>query len=123
MRLSADSPEAVLQQYEATKRAHLQTAEICRAAGVRFTLPVLEAHGGGMSGAFRGFAAWLAAGVAATKGSSPAGESLRIAQRISVTLQRENARAVLRRLGEPVDSAAASPWADVQGWEASGVEG
>eukprot|EP00969_Alexandrium_andersonii_P190706 8424510-Alexandrium_andersonii.AAC.1 len=87
----ADAPEAVLERYEHEKRQHLDTEATCQAAGVRFTPLVLEAHGGGWSKATRNFADWLAAGVAAARGGQKESESLRIAQRISATLHRENA--------------------------------
>ena len=70
---------------------------------------VIEAHGGGLSSTFRKVFAWVAERAAAAKGTEAEAESLRMAQRISVTLHRENARAVLRRLlpaPEPIPTSA-----------------
>ena len=65
---------------------------------------ILEAHGGGMSSALRSTIDWIAKSGAALGNDSQASLSLRTAQRISCSLQRENARAVLRRMAtdEPV---------------------
>ena len=41
--------------------------------------------------------------------------SLKMAQRMSITLHRENARAILRRLTEPCRPKGSSAWADWQG--------
>ena len=112
----AEDPGHVFLRYEEFKRNHLQTDEQCRDAGVRFTPMVLESHGGGWSGKVRGFVDWLARASAAAHHADAAEESLRIAQRISVTLQRENARAVLRRL-VPV-SAGPGP----SGWAAAAAD-
>ena len=66
-----------------------------------------------MSSTLRGIVDWLAREMAAAKGSEATNESLRIAQRISAALQRENARVVLKRLvlwEEEKD--VPSPWAE-----------
>jgi len=116
----AEDPGHVFLRYEEFKRNHLQTDEQCRDAGVRFTPMVLESHGGGWSGKVRGFVDWLARASAAAHHADAAEESFRIAQRISVTLQRENARAVLRRLvpvsAGPGPSGWAAAAADTGGW-------
>jgi hypothetical protein len=108
---AAHEPGHVFMRYEELKRNHLQTDEQCRAAGVRFTPMILESHGGGWSGKVRGFVDWLARASAAAHHADAAEESLRIAQRISVTLQRENARAVLRRLVPVSSCPGPSGWA------------
>ena len=67
---------------------------------------VLEACGGGWSPALREVIARVSTESLALRGSvgdTPRDVSLRIAQRISCTLQRENARAVLRRAPQVVD--------------------
>ena len=61
---------------------------------------VLEAHGGGMGKQFRKVVDSIAEQTAAVTGLRSDLCSLLIAQRISITLQRETARAVLRRLTE-----------------------
>jgi len=65
---------------------------------------IIEAHGGGMSSSLRSAINWMAKAGASLGNDSQASLSLRIAQRISCSLQRENARAVLRRMvvDEPV---------------------
>ena len=61
---------------------------------------VLEAHGGGMGKQFRKVVDSIAEQTAAVTGLRSEFCSLLLAQRISISLQRENARAVLRRLSE-----------------------
>ena len=58
---------------------------------------VVESHGGGWSHTFRRMIDWIASSSAASSHEDPAAVSLRIAQRIACSLQRENARAILRR--------------------------
>ncbi len=84
--------------YEELKRSYEDTDRLCREAGFKFTPLIFEAHGGGWSGSTRKVLDALARGQSAAwlVGQEPA--SLRIAQRISASLHRENARAVLRRL-------------------------
>ena len=74
---------------------------------------MLEAHGGGWNGAVRGLVEWMAGRTAAAQHTRPEAESLRIAQRISVSPQRENARAILRRLVPAGADTQPSSWAEV----------
>lgn len=104
---------AVFQDYEHHKRNHLDTDSQCRRQGLAFVPFIIEAHAGGLSPLARRTLDTVAKAVAATTHSEPAAVALRIAQRISCSLQRETARAVLRRQGGPVCSAA-SP----TGWDA-----
>ena len=60
---------------------------------------VVEAHGGGWSPLARATLDWISKQQAICHNESPAAVSLRVAQRISCTLHRENARAILRRTG------------------------
>ena len=106
-------PGEVFDRYEELKRTHLPTADLCTEVGLRFTLCVLRAHGGGWNGAVRGFVGWMAGRTAATHHTRPEAESLRIAQRISLSLQREYARAVLRRLVPTAADTQASGWAEL----------
>ena len=56
---------------------------------------------------------WMAGRTAAAQHTRPEAEALRIAQRISVSLQRENARAILRRLVPAGADTQPSGWAEV----------
>jgi len=100
-RLSAVDPGAAFEHYERFKRNFDSTEELCSAAGFRFVPIVFEAHGGGWSPMARGLVDWVARQSAARNQEEPGSASLRIAQRISCALQRENARAILARAGEP----------------------
>ena len=106
-----ESPEVIFADYETVKRQHLETEVKCRAAGFSFTPVVLESHGGGMSKLTRNLVSWLGKAIAAAQGSNPDQESLRIAQRMSSTLHRESARAILRRLPLPEEERPTSVWA------------
>ena len=96
-------PEGVIQLYEDGKRsfrppgAELPTDEACRRAGFEFVPMVMEAHGGGWGAGARAVIGRIAGCVAAARNIEPAAASLEIAQRISVALHRENARAILKR--------------------------
>ena len=114
-RLVAENPAEVFERYETFKQNRLQTQAQCNRAGCRFTPMVLEAQGGGWSGAFRGHMEWLARGGAATNRARPAAEALRMAQRINASLQKENARAVLPRLSSPEEPTMPSGWAHAGG--------
>jgi hypothetical protein len=96
--------------YEELKRSYKGTDQLCREAGFKFTPLVFEAHGGGWSVSARKVLDTLAKSqsVAWQTGQEPA--SLRIAQRISISLHRENARAVLRRLAPPLAQAFPEGW-------------
>ena len=94
---SASSPEEVLALMERGKRTHLDTFNVCRTAGFVFQPLILEAHGGGWTSALRYAMDWVASASAAHGLDSKEILSLRTAQRISCSLQRESARAVLRR--------------------------
>ena len=96
--------------YEAYKRDHLHTDRQCSDLGFRFVPLVIEAHGGGWSALLRHSVDRVAKSqhTGFAVGQEPA--SLRIAQRISISLQRENARAILRRL------VPAQPAANEAGW-------
>ena len=106
-----EEPGYVFMRYEDFKQQHLRTAEQCQTAGFQFTPLVFEAHAGGFSGKARHLIEWLARAAAAAHHAETAAESLRIAQRISITLQRETARAVLRRLSCDAPEPGLSGWA------------
>ena len=111
-RQAAESPDAVFQRYENLKRQYKDTDACCRAAGFLFVPMVLEAHAGSLSGTARGMLDWIARRAAAAEGEVFGTVSLKIAQRISCALHRENARAVLRRTSVPDEPKPASGWAD-----------
>ena len=84
----------------------------CKQAGFKFTPMILESHGGGWSPLARGVLDKIAKSQSAAWNEGQEPSSLRIAQRISCSLQRENARAVLRRLAPPASRPAAGGWGE-----------
>ena len=83
--------------YEARKRAHLNTAQLCAEQGLQFLPIVAEGSGGGWGPTAQKVFAVLGRALAARSGELAAIETDRLGQAMSFTLQRENARAVLRR--------------------------
>ena len=109
-----DAPGLVFHRYDSMKRGFKGTADLCEAAGFKFVPLVVEAHGGGWSSSTRATVDFIANTQAACHHDDVATVSLKIAQRISCTLHRENARAVLRRTAVPVaPSFLPSGWDDV----------
>ena len=98
------NPEAPLCDYAAHKRAYKETDSKCRAEGLAFTPVIFEAHGGGWGVEARRVLARIAAAQTSRGAWCAQGHSLRIAQRVSSSLHRDNARAVLLRLAGPVPS-------------------
>lgn len=100
---SAIDPAAVVSAYEAFKRGFtppgdvLSTETLCHQQGLRFLPMVIEAHGGGWGKTARQTLDAVAKCVSASSTDDTEAASLRIAQRLSTTLHRENARAILRR--------------------------
>ena len=88
----------VFEVYENAKKQHLDTESHCVANGFRFIPMVLESHGGGWSPLFRKTLDEITKIISSSSHDRNETASLRVAQRISVSLHRENARAVLRRL-------------------------
>ena len=102
--------------YEDVKKSYLDTDQQCRDNGFKFTPLVFETHGGGWSTALRNLLhSWNKRQSSAWRASTDS-TSLRTAQRISCSLQRENARAVLRRL-VPLMGRGPEP-----GWIADGTD-
>lgn len=95
---TAANAEAALVAYDRRKREHLGTDRACRGQGFAFIPLVAEACSGGWGPT--AVTAWGTLGrqVAARTGNAPAVEQQRRVEALSVALQRENARAVLRRL-------------------------
>ena len=93
------------------KREYKNTAQLCNDAGFAFSPVVFEAHAGGWSAFARAKFDRLAKAQAASQNEDPSTVSLRIAQRISCALQRENARAILQRwVGIPDSSHFPGGW-------------
>ena len=97
---AADGSRAAA-QYESRKRSHQNTEAQCRGQGIQFVPLVVEARGGGWGPT--AMAVWRKLGAlhAARVGQSP-GQGV---DQLLQALQRENARAVLRRLPEGADAA------------------
>ena len=121
--LSSASPSVadVFHEVEQRKRAFQDTASHVAERGATFCPLVLEACGGGWSQAFRSVVAWISSESRTARGhatDAPRDISLRIAQRISCTLHRENARAILRRSPGPVSGSSdlAGDQVPTSGW-------
>jgi hypothetical protein len=97
----ADGGEAAT-RYETTKRNYLNTARLCSDAGFSFIPMVVEAHGGSWGSEARRAFAVLAKRVADSTGEDASLVADRHAQRLSVLLHKENARAVLQRMQSPI---------------------
>jgi hypothetical protein len=106
---SAANPGTALERYEEAKRQHGDTQRRCQAEGLTFLPLVVEAHGGGWGPEARRAFAVLAKRVADTTGETAATVAAQQAQRLSVLLQRENSRAVLRRLQGRREGAQGAP--------------
>ena len=116
-RQAAEAPEVAFQRYEQYKRDYKQTESACKAAGFRFIPMVLEAHAGGWSPTARGVLDWIARQAAAASGDEQHAVSLRIAQRLSCVLHRENARAILNRSRSAEAPKPPSGWDNPGDWE------
>ena len=95
-----DSGAGPAADYEARKRSHLQTQDLCTAQGIQFVPLVAESRGGWGPAALKTWQA-LAQATATASGEPLSLEANRLYESLAVVLQRENARAVLRRLPEP----------------------
>ena len=106
---SASDGSSAAAAYESRKRSHLATEAQCRAQGLQFLPLVAEACGGGWGAQATQVWKSLAALGAARLGLTPAQAHDELLQQLGVTLQRENARAVLRRLASEEAVAPALP--------------
>ena len=118
--LSSASPSVAgfFHEVETRKNSFQDTASQVAALGATFRPLVLEACGGGWSPALREVIAWVSTESRAMRGlvgDTPQDVSVRIAQRISCTLLRESACAVLRRAPEVVNGSS--------GWTGDQVSG
>jgi hypothetical protein len=103
-----DNPQTVFDHYEDFKRSYKQTDQSCRVQGLQFSPMVLEAQGGGWSAALRRQVEFVARNSAAAQAETTSVMSLIVAQRISCSLQRENARAILKRQAAECDDESGS---------------
>ena len=111
LREASGTPELVFERYNRFKREYRDTALSCQEVGVQFVPMVIEAHSGGWSPLARSQLAWIAQQAAAASNEEPALTALRMAQRISATLHRENARAILKRSAGLEPAGFLSSWA------------
>ena len=109
---SAD-PSSVLAAYENQKRQYLDTENQCNAQGFHFMPFVLEAHGGGFAIGARRLVSFIGKVAAARNGEEVEVESAGLMRCISISLQRENARSVLRRMAP---ASVATPVVDPGAW-------
>ena len=88
----------VTADYENFKRSHLSTADECEQRGLLFAPMIVEAHGGSWGLTARDVWKSICKAYADQNGCSQSFACSELAQRLSTTLERENARAILRRL-------------------------
>ena len=98
---SATDPSHCVTEYERFKCDYLSTEQQCQQQGLQFMPMVVESHGGSW-----GPAAKEAFKAIARENANQTGVTLShavsdLTQRISTTLERENARAISRRLASP----------------------
>ncbi len=110
-REAAAAPELVYERGGTIKREFLGTARLCSEAGFSFVPLIFEGHGGSWSPMARRVLDWIAGQAAGASGEAKGEIALRIAQRMSCTLQRENARTVLRRSTPVTPQTPHSGWA------------
>ena len=97
VRDSARDHTSATLQYEGFKCDHLETATLCRAEGMQFIPMVIEACGGGWGAEAAKTWAELAKQSALASGEHRSTCAAQILGSLSVTLHKENARAVIRR--------------------------
>lgn len=86
--------------YEARKRAHQNSQTTCDAEGLQFVPLVAEACAGGWAPTAASTWKHLARTVAGRTGEAASVLTERLQQTLALTLQRENARAILRGAGD-----------------------
>ncbi|CAL1154289.1 unnamed protein product [Cladocopium goreaui] len=101
---SAGDGASAAANYEIRKKIHHNTAQLCAGQGLQFIPLVVEACGGGWGPTAVATFRKLGALHASRLGMSASDGAEQLFQALSVALQRENARAVLRRLAESSDS-------------------
>ncbi len=101
---------AVFAEYEQYKKSYKDTERLCRDRGFAFCPMIAEAHSGAWSPAARKMFDFMTQRAAEALSVTPEVESLRFAQRLSIALQRENARAIARRMAETSETEECSEW-------------
>lgn len=109
----ADDPNFVFERYDSFKRSYKDTDSACAQLNFKFVPMILEAHSGSWSPEARATIGHMAKLQASTRCEDEEMASLRIAQRLSTALHRENARAILKRSIDPtVPSVSPGGWTD-----------
>jgi hypothetical protein len=88
---------AAVVAYEGTKCEHLNTQDHCNSEGLTFIPMVVDAHGGSWGPQARKVWTELAKTTALASGELESTVAVQLLQSVSVTLHRENARAIRRR--------------------------
>ena len=97
VRRSAVNGSSAASAYEDIKRSHSDTAASCQAEGLTFIPVVCEADGGGWGPAAQKTWNELAKHKSALTGEDVSKVAVRLLQSLGLVLQRENARAIIRR--------------------------
>jgi hypothetical protein len=102
--LSARDPEAAVVRYEDYKCSYKDTKQQCVDQGFTFTPVILEATGGKWGPQARKIWSELAKATALASGELTTGSTcgVQLQQRLGMALQKENARALLRRFSHGV---------------------
>ena len=104
--LAESNPTQVVIKKEEEKRSFVATGDtesteaLCKANKIDFRPMVIEAHSGAWSRSARQVLDYIARNIACRTGESVDLCNLRLAQRLSISLHRDNARAILKRRGE-----------------------
>ena len=113
-------PAAVWGRYEDMTRSYQDTAAECQRQGLTFLPFVVEAHGGGFGPMARRAVAHIAKAGAATEGEEVERQAANTVRRMSCSVHRQNARAVLRRFPAPPTGFAVSgpeAWGEDLAWQ------
>ena len=109
---SVRDPAAALTKYDDFRCSYQDTKSQCQAQGISFIPMVMGAVGGGWGRSARGVWSELAKINALATGELETESicAVMLLQRLSMTLHRENARAVMRRMEHMGDQAVGSSW-------------
>ena len=117
---AAQDPTVVWARYEDFKRQHLRTQAQCNDRNLDFLPFIIEADGGGLGPVARKVCASIAQTGAARDGEEGSTRAASLLRRITTTVHRENARAMLRRLpvqmSVPVSSSPAAWDSRTRAW-------
>ena len=97
VRPSTEDPAAALTAYEDHKRNHLHTARLCAEANIGFSPAVQEADGGSWSTSAQKVFSELAKNKAQLTGEPKDSLLRQLHENLSVSLHRDNARAIAKR--------------------------